>query len=183
MPQSTDYTKFQVYRSSTPGAKPTTATLSVGEIAINLADRKIYSRNSDDEIIELSGGSEHTHTADDITNIESYVDNKLDITLRPDVSTQTGTTYTITSTDETNLIRFTSDDAVTITVPAESSEDLPVGFICHLHQAGEGQLTVEGEAGVQVNASASLLSAGQYAALSLFKLGTDDWVLVGDQQG
>jgi hypothetical protein len=183
MPESTDYTKITVYRSNTPGAKPTTATLAEGEIAVNLSDRKIYSRNNNDEIVELSGGNEHNHTTEDITDIESYVDNKLNIALRPDVTTVTGTTYTIQGSDETNLIRFTSADAVTITVPADADAGLPVGFIAHLHQAGAGQLTVTGDTGVTVNASVSLLSAGQYAALSLFKLGTDDWVLVGDQQG
>lgn len=183
MPQSSDYTKITVFRSNTPGAKPTTAVLSEGEIAVNLADKKIYSRNNNDEIIELSGGNLHNHTTEDITDIESYVNNALLVALRPDVTTVDGTTYTIQGSDETNLIRFTSDSAVTITVPADADADLPTGFIAHLHQAGEGQLTVVGDTGVAVNASASLLSAGQYAALSLFKLGADDWVLVGDQQG
>jgi hypothetical protein len=78
MPQSSDYTKITFFRSNTPDAVPTTAVLSEGEIAVNLADRKIYSRNNNDEIVELSGGNNHTHVSEDITDLESVVNNYID---------------------------------------------------------------------------------------------------------
>jgi len=49
---------IQFKRSSKPRAKPTTAQMAVGEIALNLADRKIYTKDSDGLIIGLSDTNE-----------------------------------------------------------------------------------------------------------------------------
>lgn len=43
-------------RSSTSGQAPTTGQLDVGEIAINLADSKIYTKDGSDNILTLSSG-------------------------------------------------------------------------------------------------------------------------------
>ena len=182
MPQSSSYSKITVYRSHTAGAVPALANMSEGEIAINTADGKIYTRNDNDEIVDLSGGNNHTHEAVDITDIESYVDSRVLIANRPTVEDVSATSYTLDDDDETKLLRFTAATAVTVTVPPNSSEALPVGFICHVHQAGAGVVTVAAGSGVTVNSSVSLSTNNQYSALSLFKVGTDSWVLVGDQQ-
>ena len=101
---------------------------------------------------------------------------------RPTVITDATTSRTISANDETDLIYFTSDSAVTVTVP-EDTTIIPVGFICHLHQAGEGTVTVAPENGnVSVNSSRSLVTGEQYSSLSLFKVGINNWVVVGDQQ-
>ena len=45
---------IQVKYSSTPGAAPTTGDCTVaGEIAFNLADKKIYTRNGSDTIVQM----------------------------------------------------------------------------------------------------------------------------------
>ncbi len=43
--------------SGTPGEVPTQGDLYVGELAVNLADRKIYTRNVGGQIIELGGAT------------------------------------------------------------------------------------------------------------------------------
>lgn len=48
-------TRIQHRRSSTPGTVPTTAQVLVGELALNLADKKIYT-NDGGAIVEIGGG-------------------------------------------------------------------------------------------------------------------------------
>jgi hypothetical protein len=43
-------------RSTVPGKVPTTGDLQIGELAVNLTDAKLYSRNSGG-VIELGGGT------------------------------------------------------------------------------------------------------------------------------
>ena len=43
-------------RSETPGDVPHPDELSVGEVAINIADKKIFTKNVNGDIIELSNG-------------------------------------------------------------------------------------------------------------------------------
>ena len=41
-------------RSETSGSAPTTSDLVAGEIAVNTADKKIYIRNSSNQIVTLA---------------------------------------------------------------------------------------------------------------------------------
>ena len=44
---------IQIKRSSTAAAVPTSGNLAVGELALNLADRKIYTKNASNIVVEL----------------------------------------------------------------------------------------------------------------------------------
>ena len=46
---------IKLRRSSTSGAVPTTSQLSLGELALNTADGKIYMKKSDNSIVEVGG--------------------------------------------------------------------------------------------------------------------------------
>lgn len=50
-------TKIIHKKSSTAGSIPAASALEPGELAINLADRKIYSKTTDGNVIEVGGGS------------------------------------------------------------------------------------------------------------------------------
>jgi hypothetical protein len=50
-------------RSSVEGRVPTTDDLDVGELAVNLADAKIYSKNAGGTVIELAGGTSSSSDA------------------------------------------------------------------------------------------------------------------------
>lgn len=45
----------QIKRSSVPGKQPNVADLQVGELAINLADAKLYSKDTSGNIISIAG--------------------------------------------------------------------------------------------------------------------------------
>lgn len=44
-----------IKNSSTTGSKPTTADIVKGEFAVNLTDKRIYTRDADDNIIQVGG--------------------------------------------------------------------------------------------------------------------------------
>lgn len=96
-----------------------------------------------------------------------------------EVKTETGTSYTLALADINHLIRFDNASAITVTVPAEASVDFPTGANITLEQTGAGLLSVTAASGVTINAYGGLDSYGQYAGLSLIKVGSDTWTVYG----
>ena len=93
---------------------------------------------------------------------------------------QTGTAYTLVLTDAGKLLTLNNAAAVTLTIPANASVAFPTGTRIDLLQYGAGQVTVGG-AGVTIRSSGSKLKlAGQYSGATLWKKGTNEWVLIGD---
>lgn len=172
-------TPIVIKHSNTASDDPDTTDIIEGELAINTKDKTLWTRDDANNMVQLvgQGGAEHTHTSEDITDLDTYILAQA----RPSISTETGTAYTIDADDEYNLIRFTNTGAVTVTVPTDADASLPNGYTTHLHYEGTTSLTVAGDTGVTVNSARSLVSTNQYAAMSLMKLGTNLWALVGDQ--
>jgi hypothetical protein len=95
------------------------------------------------------------------------------------LNAQTGTTYTLVLTDNGRLVTLDNANAITVTVPLNSSVAFATGAIVNLQQIGAGQVTVAGASGVTVNATGTKTRA-QWSAASLVKTGTDTWTLIGD---
>lgn len=57
-------TVIKLKRSTSSGAAPTTSDLEVGEVAINTADGKIFTKHSNNSIVQLGGV-----TATEATNL------------------------------------------------------------------------------------------------------------------
>lgn len=57
----TGYTPIQLYHSTTSGSVPTAANLLPGELALNIADGKVFYENSLGSIQELSGGISYVY--------------------------------------------------------------------------------------------------------------------------
>lgn len=51
------YTTIQLYRTSTAGAAPSPGNLLEAELALNTADRKLYSKNSAGVVVQVGGGA------------------------------------------------------------------------------------------------------------------------------
>jgi len=101
--------------------------------------------------------------------------------LRPGVITDSSTARTLSVGDENNIIRFTNGGAITVTVPTEASEPFEAGSIIHLHQEGAGQITVASAVGVSLRAAIGLRTRVQYSSLSLVKVESNTWNVIGDQ--
>ena len=54
---ATNYTPIKLYRSSTPGAQPTAGNLADGELAINIADGKLFYKDAGGAVAQFSSGS------------------------------------------------------------------------------------------------------------------------------
>jgi hypothetical protein len=92
------------------------------------------------------------------------------------VNTQAGTAYTLTATDAGKLVRFTSASAVTLTI---GTAILP-GQRVDLLQDGAGTVTWAAGGGTVLAWNSSTKTRGQYAAATLFCVGTSDYRVVGN---
>lgn len=92
-----------------------------------------------------------------------------------EVNTQSGTTYTLTATDNGKIISCTSNSAVTITVPPLTS-----GFNCLIVQRGTGQITLSASGSSINNRYNFNKTAGQHAIMSLVSVAAGVFVSSGD---
>ena len=90
---------------------------------------------------------------------------------------QTGTTYTLTSSDNGKVVTLNNANAITLTIAASLGD----GFNCLIVQKGAGQVTLSAAAGVTVaNRSSETKTAGQYATVSVINIGSDTYIISGD---
>jgi len=90
-------------------------------------------------------------------------------------NTQTGTTYTVLSTDNGKVVTLSNAAAITVTVPT-----LSAGFSCTFIQKGAGQVTFSASGTTVSNAHSQTKTFGQYAAVTLYGLSSTAFVLAGD---
>jgi hypothetical protein len=93
----------------------------------------------------------------------------------------TATAYTLALVDMDRRILFTSGSNVTVTIPLNSSVAFPIGTVLTMYRYGAGELEVSATGGVILNSAQSYKRANyRYQALELYKVDTDEWVLIGD---
>ena len=93
---------------------------------------------------------------------------------------QTGN-YTLVTGDAGGAVRMTSTSANTLTVPPNSSQALPIDTTVIVEQYGAGVTTISAGAGVTLRSrGGSLAIGGQYGAVVLHKLTTNEWLVMGD---
>ena len=112
------------------------------------------------------------------TTANSNTTNKVDKALT--LNAQTGTTYTIVIGDNAKVVTLSNASAITLTIPTNAVAAFSIGSQVNLVQLGAGQVTVGG-GGVTIRSQGSKLKLnGQYSAATLLKIGTDEWVLIGN---
>ena len=103
---------------------------------------------------------------------------------RQPITSISATTYTINSNNIGGLILFTSSSNVSVTVPLDASPftntDLNTGHKIDVIQMGDGQVSFNGASGVSVVGNPGTRTSGQYAQVSLIKVGSNSWVLYGN---
>ena len=98
-------TTIKIKNSSTSGSVPAAGNLVQGELAVNLADRKIFSKTSGGTVVELSGGARGAGS-DDV-----FYENSQTVTA----------SYSITSGKNAMTTGdITINSGVTVTVPSGS---------------------------------------------------------------
>jgi len=97
----------------------------------------------------------------------------------PAVISDTGTAITmVCNTHADKYLRTTANSAVTITFPSGLGCDANSEFT--FEQAGSGQITVTGEAGVTINTSSTTKTYTQFSVISMKQVATDTYTLFGD---
>lgn len=90
--------------------------------------------------------------------------------------TESGTSRTLSATDNAKIIYCTSSSAVTITC----ATGLDVGFNCTIIQGGTGKVTVAAGAATLVSYSSLFSTMGQYAVISLVSPVSGTFVAAGN---
>jgi hypothetical protein len=101
----------------------------------------------------------------------------------PSISTISGKTdsYTLSNLDERDtIVELNKSTAVTLTIPADSSVNYPVGTTLDIIQTGAGQVTVAGAGGVTVNGTPGLKLRTQWSSATLLKRAANTWLIFGD---
>jgi hypothetical protein len=96
-----------------------------------------------------------------------------------DINTKTGN-YTLVLADAGRVIEFNSASNLTLTVPTNATVAFATGATVVVTRRGAGDVTIGG-AGVTLRSGGSRLKIGQqYASAALIKIGTDEWMVLGD---
>jgi hypothetical protein len=96
------------------------------------------------------------------------------------INTQTAS-YVAVLADAGQIVEMNVAGANTFTVPPNSSVAFPVKTRIDVVQIGVGQTTITPGAGVTLRSkSANLKLAATYTGCSIYKRGTDEWVVLGD---
>lgn len=133
-------------------------------------------------------GGAHTHAIADIVNLQTTlnalqasIDIKEPLGETVGVNSQTGTFYTLVLTDKGKIIEMSNVAANTLTIPANASVQFPINSRIDLVQMGSGQTAVVAAGGVTIRSEDSKLKINKrYGAVTMYKRGSDEWVLVGN---
>lgn len=89
--------------------------------------------------------------------------------------------YTLSSLSERDtMIELSSSSAVTLTIPADSTVNFPIGTTLDILQTGTGEVTVAGAGGVTVNSTPGLKLRTQWSSATLMKRSANSWLVFGD---
>lgn len=96
------------------------------------------------------------------------------------INAQTGTSYTLVSTDSGNAVQLTNAAAISLTVPTNATASIATGSVIEIVQMGAGQITVVPASGVTILTAATLKTRAQYSSIALRKQATNQWLVTGD---
>jgi hypothetical protein len=89
--------------------------------------------------------------------------------------------YTLALTDQNDIVEMNVASANNLTIPLNSSVAFPIGTEIQVLQYGAGQTTIVATGGVTTRSkSGQLKIANQYTGVTLVKVGTDEWYVIGN---
>jgi hypothetical protein len=90
------------------------------------------------------------------------------------------TSYTLILEDLGKLIEINTSSANNLTIPLESSVNLPIGSQIYIIQTGTGQTTIVPTVGVSLSGTPGLKLRSQNSGAQLIKRSSNNWVAIGD---
>jgi hypothetical protein len=89
--------------------------------------------------------------------------------------------YTLdTLTLRDNIIEMDSTSATTVTIPADSTLNYPIGSSIDVIQINTGEVTIAGAVGVTVNSTPGLKLRTRWSSCTLLKRASNTWLVYGD---
>lgn len=130
------------------------------------------------ELNILDGATLSTTELNYVDGVTSAIQTQLDAKApaTPTVNAQTGTTYTLLTSDNGKIITFSNASAITVTVPS----GLGSGFHCQCIQIGAGQVTFSASSTTINNRQSHTKIAGQYGVVGLTAYASNIFALAGD---
>jgi hypothetical protein len=99
--------------------------------------------------------------------------------INANLNDQTGTTYTLLSSDNGKVVTLNNTAAITLTVPV----GLAAGFNCMIVQKGDGLVTITPASAVTViNRSGGTKTGGKNAIVTIISISSDYFITGGDMQ-
>ncbi|HRO97549.1 MAG TPA: collagen-like protein, partial [Ferruginibacter sp.] len=98
------------------------------------------------------------------------------------INAQSGTSYTVTLSDQSYMIECANSSPIAVTVPTNTTTAFPIGTVIHIAQGGTGQITISpADDTVTIKKSATMTNKtfGQESVVSLAKIDTNVWRLFG----
>ena len=86
----------------------------------------------------------------------------------------------LTERDSLIEVSHTGASAVSVTIPADSTLNFPIGTSIDVLQTNTGAVAIAAGAGVTVNATPGLTLRTQWSSATLFKRAANTWVVYGD---
>lgn len=180
---------------------PTATTASLGDATTRIATTEFVSNELDNFVTlpDQTGANGLFLTSDgsnaawqqieiaDVNNLQTTINN-LDGFYSPlnlTVITDTNLNRILSTSDAATIILRDYATSNGVLIPFESSQNFPVGTQIVIVQAGAGQTFIEGDsilggASVTVNGTPGLNLRDQWSSVTLIKIGSDEWVAMGD---
>jgi hypothetical protein len=144
---------IQIKRSTTAGAVPTAGQLAQGELAVNLADRKLYTKNASNVVVPVTNAPDSGFSfRNRLINAQGLINQRA---YASGTATTTANQYTVDRwrvvTSGQNLTFTTTNNEVTFTAPAGGVEQVIEGLNL---ESGTYVLNWEGTATATVGGTA-----------------------------
>ena len=95
-----------------------------------------------------------------------------------EITSFTAGKYTVVTDDKNKYLRVNNATAVNVIVD-DTAADFPIGATIDIEQMGAGDVTIAGLNGTTINTADGLKIGGQYKVITLKKVATNTWTLIG----
>jgi hypothetical protein len=95
-----------------------------------------------------------------------------------DISTKTGN-YTIALNDKNSVVQMNLGGANTVTIPTNAAVPFSIGVHIIVTQLGAGATSIAGDTGVTVYPTGTLTLPSRYSSVTLVKVATNTWYVLG----
>lgn len=156
---------------------------------LNLAANKVIKMGGV-EVLSSTNYTGHAASASQATIASSVVANSVTPSMlqegpakaafRSEILTINSNSYTLIISDLSKLILMNNTSPMTVTIPSESNVAFDNGDRIDVTRYGTGSLTFAAQAGVTLKSTPGLKLRAQYSTATLTKLGTNEWLIVGD---